>query len=61
MYFQLKKYLAGNFKSKPLGIKLIEVMRIRLKPTKDPIFSLKVADLSPSFSSLGSLGALNRT
>jgi len=57
----IKKYLVENFQTSLLGIKLIKVMRMRLKHTKEPNFSLKVADLSPSFSHLGSPDALYRT
>jgi len=57
----IEKYLVENFQTSLLGIKLIEVMRMRLKHIKEPNFSPKVADLSPSFSPLGSLDALNRT
>ena len=57
----IKKYLVENFQTSLLGIKLIEVIRMRLKHAKIPKVSLKVADRSPSFSPLGSLDALNRT
>jgi hypothetical protein len=49
----IKKYLVENFQTSLLGIKLIEVMRMRLKHTKESNSSMKVADQSPSFSPLG--------
>lgn len=49
------------FQTSLLGIKLIEVMRMRLKHTRMAKVALKVVDQYPSFSPLGSLDALNRT